>query len=279
MSESAPDPRLQSLLDRLQPGPVRRVKVIGFDGADALVALEGPEGRNVEVGRVPQHELSMRRFDDPAEIVSVGEEIEAEEIGRWREGQLHLSARACENPELRSFLLGIRPGQILSGTVSEVHNFGVFVHLDGEPDGLCTGFIRVTELSWSRINHASEAVEVGQRVTTEVIVSETRRGQVIVSLKALLEDPLIRFANQTGRVLRGPITKIIPFGVFVRLADCVEGFLHLSELTNEPVESPDQLVSEGEVITVRVAEVDLQRHRVSLRAVMTGEDVQASRSV
>ncbi|WP_232246701.1 S1 RNA-binding domain-containing protein [Kitasatospora mediocidica] len=279
MPESASDPRLRSLLNRLQPGPVRRVKVVGFDGSDVLVGLEDSEGGNIEVGRIPRHEVSMRRFDDPSEIVSVGLEIEAEEIGRWRGGQLHLSARACENPELRSFLVGIKPGQILSGTVSEVHNFGVFVHLEGEPDGLCTGFIRVVDLSWSRINHASEAVEVGQRVTAEVIMSETRQGQVTVSLKALLEDPLIRFADQAGRVARGPITKIIPFGVFVRLADGVEGFLHLSELTEEPVESPDQLVSEGDVITVRVAEVDLQRHRVSLRAVMTGEDVQESQSV
>ncbi|SEG94188.1 small subunit ribosomal protein S1 [Actinacidiphila yanglinensis] len=279
MSESAPDPRLQSLLNRLQPGPVRRVKVIGFDGADVLVSLEDTEGRGVELGRIPRHEVSMRRFDDPMEILGVGEEIEAEEIGRWREGQLHLSARACENPELRSFLVGIQPGRILSGTVSEVHNFGVFVHLDGEPEGLCTGFIRVPDLSWSRINHASEAVAVGQRVTGDVITSETREGQVTVSLKALLEDPLIRFADRVGQVVRGPITKIIPFGVFVRVADCVEGFLHLSDLAEEPVESPDQVVSEGEVITVRVAEVDLQRHRVSLRAVMTGGDAQPGRFV
>ncbi|MEW1725133.1 S1 RNA-binding domain-containing protein [Streptomyces sp. NPDC093109] len=279
MSESAADPRLQSLINRIQPGPVRKVKVIGFDGSDVLVSLADTEEGIAEVGRIPQHEASMRRFDHPSEIFSVGQEIEAEELERWRGGQLHLSARACENPELRSFLVGIQPGQVLSGTVSAVHNFGVFVHLDGEPDGLCTGFIRVPDLSWSWINHASEAVEVGQRVTGEVIMSETRQGQVTVSLKALLENPLIRFADRAGRVVRGPITKIIPFGVFVRLADGVEGFLHLSELTEEPVESPDQLVSEGEVITVRIAEVDLQRHRVSLQMALTGEGVQESRSV
>ena len=100
-----------------------------------------------------------------------------------------------------------------------------------------------------------------------------------MSLKALLEDPLIRFADQAGRVVRAPITKIIPFGVFVRLAEGVEGLLHLSELTKKPVESPDQIVSEGEVITVRVAEVDLRRHRVSLCAAMTDEDVQEGQSV
>ncbi|WP_258049840.1 S1 RNA-binding domain-containing protein [Streptomyces finlayi] len=147
-----------------------------------------------------------------------------------------------------------------------MHNFGVFVHLDGEPDGLCTGFIRVPDLTWSRIDHPSEAVKAGQRITAEVIVAETRSGQVTLSLKALQEDPLIRFADHVGRVVTGRITKIIPFGVFVQLAPEVEGLLHISELTDEPVETPDQLVREGELIAVKVAEVDLQRHRVRLCA-------------
>jgi ribosomal protein S1 len=267
MPESAPDPRLQSLLNRLEPGPVRRAKVIGFDGSDALVSLEDTEGQNVEVGRIPRHEVSMRRIEHPSEILEVGQEIEAEEIGRWREGQLLLSARACESQELRSFLVGVHSGQVVSGTVSGVHNFGVFVHLDGEPDGFCTGFIRVPDLSWSRIDHPSEVVEPGQRITGEVIMSETRQGQVTISLKALQEDPLVDFASQAGQVISGTITKILPFGVFVRVAAGVEGFLYVSELTEEPVESPDRFVREGELIRVQVAEVDLQRHRVSLRAV------------
>nr|QIY77637.1 S1 RNA-binding domain-containing protein [Streptomyces sp. RLB1-33] len=192
---------------------MRSVTVAGFDGADVLVLLGEPGEEDSEVGRIPQHEVSIRRADHPSEVFKVGQQIEAEEIGRWR-GQLNLSARACENPELRAFLVAIQPGQIVSGTVSGVHNFGVFVQLDGEPDGLCTGFIRVPDLTWSWINHPSEAVEAGQRITAEVIMSEARDGQVTISLKALLEDPLVRFADQTGHVLNGTVTKIVPFGVF-----------------------------------------------------------------
>ncbi|MFG2732899.1 hypothetical protein [Streptomyces canus] len=140
MSESLPDPRLQSLINKLRPGPVRSVTVAGFDGADVLVLLGESGEEDSEVGRIPQHEVSIRRTDHPSEVFKVGQRIEAEEIGRWA-GQLNLSARACENPELRAFLVAIQPGQIVSGTVSGVHNFGVFVHLDGEPQGLCTGFI------------------------------------------------------------------------------------------------------------------------------------------
>ncbi|MFJ4513367.1 S1 RNA-binding domain-containing protein [Streptomyces sp. NPDC088816] len=245
---------------------MRTVKVIGFDGADVLVRLVDTEGEEAEIGRIPRHEASMRRGEHPSELFGIGQEINVEEIGRWREGQLHVSARACEIPALRSFLLAMERGRVVTGTVSEIHNFGVFVHLDGEPEGLCTGFIRVPDLTWAWINHPSEAVEAGQRITAEVIMAETRVGQVTLSLKALQEDPLIRFADQVGQVLTGPITKIIPFGVFVQLAPDVVGFLHLSELTDEPVETPGQLVQDGELITVRVDEVDLERHRVRLCA-------------
>ncbi|MFE2887031.1 hypothetical protein [Streptomyces sp. NPDC059272] len=87
MSEPVPDPRLQSLLNKLRPGSVRRVTVAGFDGVDVLVLLEqsGEGGR--EVGRIPQDEVSIRRTSHPSEIFRIGQHIEAEEIGRWR-GQL-----------------------------------------------------------------------------------------------------------------------------------------------------------------------------------------------
>ncbi|MFJ9724631.1 S1 RNA-binding domain-containing protein [Streptomyces sp. NPDC101209] len=185
MSDFVRDPRLQALIDKLEPGRVRRVTVAGFDGADVLVSLGGVGEEDREVGRIPEREVSIRRVDHPSEVFTVGQQIEAEEIGR-RQGQLTLSARACENPDLRAFLTAIRPGDIVSGTVAGVHDFGVFLHLDGEPDGLCTGFVRVPDLRWSWIGHPSDVVEVGQRITGEVIMSETRDGQVAVSLKALL---------------------------------------------------------------------------------------------
>ncbi|MFD0305192.1 S1 RNA-binding domain-containing protein [Streptomyces sp. NPDC127119] len=265
MSEPGSDPRLQSFLNKLRPGPVRRVTVTGFDRSDVLVVLGASSEGNNEAGRISRDEASMHRIDHPSEVFEIGQELDAEEIGRWR-GELSLSARACENSELRTFLLALQPGKIVSGTVSEVHNFGVFVHLDGEPDRLCTGFIRVPELTWSRISHPSEAVEAGQRITAEVLIAETRQGQVAISMKALQKDPLTEFSDQSGQVLHGTVTKIVPFGVFVRVAPDVEGLLHLSEMTSQPAVTPDQLVREGDQITVRVAEVDVQRHRVRLCA-------------
>ncbi|MGA5170756.1 MULTISPECIES: hypothetical protein [Streptomyces] len=97
---------------------MRTVKVTGFDGADVLVELMDAEGEKAEIGRIPGHEVSMRRVDHPSELFEVGQEIDAEEIGHWREGELHLSARACEIPALRSFLLAVERGQVVTGTVA-----------------------------------------------------------------------------------------------------------------------------------------------------------------
>ncbi|MGP3769732.1 S1 RNA-binding domain-containing protein [Streptomyces sp. SDT5-1] len=186
MSEPARDPRLRSLADRLGTGPVRRVLVLGFDGGDVLVRLADTEGSaaGAELGRIPRHEVAMRRVENPPQVFDVGQEIDAEEIGRWRNGQLLLSARACEIPALRSFLLALERGQVVEGTVAAVHDFGVFVHVDGEPDGLCTGFIRVPDLAPGWIEHPREVVEAGRRVTAEVIITEPRSGQVTLSLEA-----------------------------------------------------------------------------------------------
>ncbi|MFG3101034.1 S1 RNA-binding domain-containing protein [Streptomyces sp. NPDC048182] len=267
MSEPTADPRYQFLLNQLmQPAVVRRVKVVGFDGPDVMVQLvDVEEGEKAEIGRIPPDEASMFRTEHPSELFEIGQEIDAEEIRHWGETELYFSAKACEIPALRSFLLTLEPGTIVTGTVAGVHGFGVFVHVDGEPEGLRTGFIRVPDLTWDWISHPSEAVEVGQRITGEVVVTETRSGQVTLSVKALRENPLIRFADHVGQVLTGTVVKIVPFGVLVRLAPEVMGFLHLSELTAESIETPEQLVEEGESIMVEVAEVDCRRQRVRLR--------------
>ncbi|MGW5925568.1 S1 RNA-binding domain-containing protein [Streptomyces anulatus] len=119
----------------------------------------------------------------------------------------------------------------------------------------------------------------------EIIDIDTRRGQVQLSLKPLQEDPLLPFADQAGLVTTGRVTKLIPFGAFVRIADGIEGLVHNTEFRDEPVEDPGQIVSERDEITVRIVEVDLVRRRLALSArnlpqsgticLRTGSDLQA----
>ena len=182
MSDPATGPRPRALTDTFRPGGVRRVKVTGFDGADILVRLPDGEGEG-ETGRIPGHEASMRRTAHPSGLFEAGQELDAEETDRLHGGQLHLSPKACETPALRFFLLGFAPGQVVAGTVAAVHDIGLLVQVDGDPGGLCTGFVRVPDLAHGWDGHPSEAVEAGRRITAEAVVADTRSGRVTLSPK------------------------------------------------------------------------------------------------
>ncbi|MBD9701084.1 S1 RNA-binding domain-containing protein [Streptomyces sp. ID01-12c] len=192
-------------------------------------------------------------------------------------GPVRLGAEGA--PELWAFLGGLRVGDVLGGTVAAVERFGVFVALDDGPEHPLfpgVGFITVPELSWRRIGDVSEVVRVGQRVDCEFLQFDTWNGEARLSLRALQPDPLQGFADRVGvgRRLSGRVTKVVPFGVFVEVGEGIEGLVHLSELTVEPVESPDGVVRVGDEMTVVVTEVDRVRRRVALSRVraMGGPD-------
>ncbi|QYX79071.1 S1 RNA-binding domain-containing protein [Streptomyces akebiae] len=179
---------------------------------------------------------------------------------------------AEETPALWAFLGGLREGEVLGGTVAAVERFGVFVALDDGPEHPFfpgVGFLTIPELSWRRIGAASEVVSVGQRVTCEFLQFDTWNGEARLSLRALEPDPFQEFADrvQVGRSLPGRVTMVASIGAFVEVADGIEGLVHLSELTVEPVESPDEVVRVGEEITVVVTEVDRVWRRLALSRV------------
>src|SRR5213079_3681105 len=137
------------------------------------------------------------------------------------------------------------------------------------------GLVHVSELSWKHIEHASEVVEVGQEVTVEILEVDLDRERVSLSLKATQEDPWQVFArtHAIGQVAPGKVTKLVPFGAFVRVAEGIEGLVHISELSNTHVESPEQVVQVGDQVSVKVIDVDVPRRRISLsmRQVAEGE--------
>lgn len=205
MTEPAPDP-MDQLRERLATHAhpeLRTGTVAGFGGRDVMVRLDG-DAPQTPTGRIPLHLLSWRVFQDPSEVVAVGQRITAEVLGAdERTGTVALSARACEDEALYRHLLRTRPGDVVMGTVAAVHNFGVFVRLDGEPPHPAypgTGFIRGPDLSWSHVEHPADVVRPGQRVTGEVVVTDTFQGEVVISLKALQEGPWDRSARSAGDV-------------------------------------------------------------------------------
>jgi small subunit ribosomal protein S1 len=145
--------------------------------------------------------------------------------------------------------------------VSSIVNFGAFVDLGG-----VDGLVHVSELSWKHIDHPSEVVEVGMEVTVEVLDVDMDRERVSLSLKSTQEDPWQAFArtHAIGQVVPGKVTKLVPFGAFVRVEEGIEGLVHISELAERHVEIPEQVVQVGDDIFVKVIDIDLERRRISL---------------
>ncbi|MEY9969347.1 small subunit ribosomal protein S1 [Streptacidiphilus sp. MAP12-16] len=162
-----------------------------------------------------------------------------------------------------AFLKTLHRGQICTGTVIETATFGVtFVDVGG-----FTAMINIPELSWRHINHPSDILTVGQEINAEILDVDLIRERVPLSLKALQEDPMLRLAQQTGRIVTGPVTKLVPFGVFVRIEDREDGFeglVHNGELAESPVKRPEDVVEVGDILTVKIIDVDLKRRRIAL---------------
>ncbi|WP_346766416.1 S1 RNA-binding domain-containing protein [Streptomyces sp. CB01881] len=204
------------------------------------------------------------------EGVEVGRRITAEVIAVDPDGgQVHLSMAATEHPELWTFLKRLDPGGILSGTVAAIESFGVFVALDdgpGHPVFPGVGFITIPELSWSRFEAPSDVVRVGESVSCEFLQFDTWNGEARLSLRATRPDPFQAFADATavGRTLRGTVTRLVPFGAFVQVADGIEGLVHLEELSWAPVAAPGDVVRVGDEVPVRVTGLDRVRRIVAL---------------
>jgi small subunit ribosomal protein S1 len=215
-------------------------------------------------GFLPASLVEMRRVRDLQPYV--GRELEAKiiELDKNRNNVV-LSRRAWleqTQSEVRSeFLNQLQKGQVRKGVVSSIVNFGAFVDLGG-----VDGLVHVSELSWKHIDHPNEVVEVGQEVTVEVLDVDMERERVSLSLKATQEDPWRQFArtHAIGQIVPGKVTKLVPFGAFVRVDEGIEGLVHISELAERHVEIPEQVVQVGDDVMVKVIDIDLDRRRISL---------------
>ncbi|GAA2272478.1 30S ribosomal protein S1 [Actinomadura sp. NPDC048955] len=215
-------------------------------------------------GFLPASLVEMRRVRDLQPYV--GRELEAKiiELDKNRNNVV-LSRRAwleqTQSEVRQTFLNTLQKGQVRKGVVSSIVNFGAFVDLGG-----VDGLVHVSELSWKHIDHPSEVVEVGQEVTVEVLDVDMERERVSLSLKATQEDPWQQFArtHQIGQVVPGRVTKLVPFGAFVRVEEGIEGLVHISELAERHVEIPEQVVQVGDEIFVKIIDIDLDRRRISL---------------
>ena len=256
-------------------GDVEKVKEA--DGTVTGVVIEVVKGGLiVDIGLrgfLPASLIELRRVRDLGPYL--GQKVEAKilELDKNRNNVV-LSRRALleesQSASRSTFLADLAKGQIRTGVVSSIVNFGAFIDLGG-----VDGLVHVSELSWKHIEHASEVVEIGQEVTVEVLEIDNDRERVSLSLKATQEDPWQVFArtHAIGQYAPGKVTKLVPFGAFVRVADGIEGLVHISELSSKHIELAEQVVSVNQDVFVKVIDIDLERRRISLSLKQATEEV------
>ena len=256
-------------------GDVEKVKEA--DGTVTGLVIEVVKGGLiVDIGLrgfLPASLIELRRVRDLGPYL--GQKVEAKilELDKNRNNVV-LSRRALleqsQSANRSTFLADLAKGQIRTGVVSSIVNFGAFIALGG-----VDGLVHVSELSWKHIEHASEVVEIGQEVTVEVLEVDQDRERVSLSLKATQEDPWAVFArtHAIGQYAPGKVTKLVPFGAFVRVADGIEGLVHISELSAKHIELAEQVVSVNQDVFVKVIDIDLDRRRISLSLKQATEEV------
>ncbi len=214
-------------------------------------------------GFLPASLVDLRRVRDLEPFV--GQEIEAKviELDRNRNNVV-LSRRAyleeAQAEQRSAFLNALTEGEVRTGVVSSVVNFGAFVDLGG-----MDGLVHVSELSWQHVNHPSEVVRVGQKVEIRVLDIDRNRERISLSIKQTTPDPWQAFSSEheVGSIIEGTVIKTVPFGAFVAVGNGVEGLVHVSEIAMHRVESPELELSIGQNVRVKLTEMDEGRRRVS----------------
>ncbi len=215
-------------------------------------------------GFLPASLVELRRVRDLQPYVGRSLEAKIIELDKNRNNVV-LSRRAwleeTQKEQREDFLANLKPGEVRKGVVSSVVNFGAFVDLGG-----MDGLIHVSELSWKHVDHPGTVVQVGDEVTVQVLDVDLDRERISLSLKATQQDPWQEFAttHRVGELVYGRVTKLVPFGAFVQVGDGIEGLVHISEMSAHHVDLPEQVVTPGEELWVKIIDLDLQRRRISL---------------
>lgn len=178
-------------------------------------------------------------------------------------GRLVFSERAAlAGPGQRNRLLEkLRPGEIVTGVVTNITRFGVFIDLGG-----LEGLVHVSELSWGRVGHPQDVVQCGEELQVKVLSVEPRSCRVALSLKELLPDPWesVEQRYQVGDLVEGTVTNVVRFGAFVGLEEGLEGLIHISELGEGSLPHPRSVLKGGEHLRLRIIHIDPRERRLGL---------------
>lgn len=254
----------QTLKEKLDSREVVHTKILEANKGGLMVEI------NNVVGFLPVSQLSTDHYPrvedgDKNKILSVlnsyvGQYFDVQIItADPEEEKLIVSEKAVYEKELQDKISKLKIGDVVTGTVSGIVDFGVFVKF-GELEGL----VHISELAWQRIEHPKDIVRVGQEVKCMVIGLD--KGRISLSMKQLEKDPWQDSVKkyQIGQIVKGKVTKIMPFGVFVELDDQIQGLAHLMELSHDEVKDPEEVLKVGEEREFKIISIEPQEHRLGL---------------
>lgn len=256
-----------SVEELLQSDNVIESKIIGYNKGGLIANVHGLRGF------VPASQISiLRRAQAVGETPEqrwakmIGEPITVRiiEVERDRR-RLILSERAASSESRQSIkervIEELEEGQTYTGRVTSLADFGAFVNING-----ADGLVHLSELSWERIQHPSEILEIGQEVKVKVINVDREKKRIGLSLRALSDDPWRSRVRQysVGQLVEGVVTRLTKFGAFARLEGDVEGLIHISEISENRIEHPREVLKEGQTVALRVIRIDPGQHRIGL---------------
>ncbi len=262
----------ERVAERYPVGSRVRGDVVNIMNYGAFIKLEpGIEGL------VHISEMSWtRRINHPSEMLKEGDPIEVVvlEVNKDKQ-EISLGMKQTETNPWTTVAQKYPPGTVVEGTVRNLTNYGAFVEIEEGIDGL----LHISDMSWTKkVSHPSEMVKKGDVLRCVVLQVDQEKMRVALGLKQMTEDPWIRAVPdryQPGMVVRGKVTKITNFGVFVELEQDLEGLLHVSELADHKVENPQDEVKIGDEIDVKILRVDTVERKIGLskkRAEWAGQD-------
>ncbi|MFA9478316.1 30S ribosomal protein S1 [Phycisphaerales bacterium AB-hyl4] len=231
-------------------------------------------------GLVHISEMSWtKRINHPSEMVSVGEEVEVVVLDINKDKQeISLGIKQTEVNPWELVAEKYPPGTVVEGKVRNLASYGAFVEIEPGIDGL----LHVSDLSWTKkLTHPNELLKKGETISCVVLEVDQQKQRIALGLKQLTEDPwfeAIPTHYQPGMIVRGKVTKITNFGVFVELEDDLEGLLHISELSDHKVENPQEVVKVDEELEVKILRVDVDDRKIGLslkRAQWTADQEEA----
>ena len=253
--------------DMLKSEEVYDGKVSGYNKGGLLVDVDGLRGfvpasqvsavrRSVAVGATPEQRWAKMQGETIA--------VRIIEVDRERR-RLILSERAASNESRQSIkervIEDLEVGKMYTGRVTSLANFGAFVNING-----ADGLVHLSEISWERVKHPSEVLEVGQEVQVKVISIDEDKKRIGLSLRQLQDDPwksrIDKF--QVGQLIEGKITRLTKFGAFAQLEGDIEGLIHVSEISDQRVEHPKEELKEGDVVILRIIRIEADRRRIGL---------------